>query len=137
MRCIESSGLNWLFSDVNWGSSTRAHVYNSALFSALKLETGKDHIKNFRPSILLLTGNPSARVPLVEFTNHITKNRSLLLIGHIINNKISNLIRKRVIETQYEWFSKRKIKAFYLLLEASSLSDGAKTMLQVNSQFNF
>ena len=34
-------------------------VYNNALSSALKLNHAGDHVKNFRPSILLMTGNPS------------------------------------------------------------------------------
>ncbi|KAJ6220118.1 hypothetical protein RDWZM_005930 [Blomia tropicalis] len=117
--------------DVDWGSSTRGHVYNNALSSALKLNYCQDHVKNFRPSILLLTGNPSARIPLVEFANNITKNRSLLMIGHITNFEIQQDIRERVINAQYGWMLKRKIKAFYILLEAASLSTGAKTLLQV------
>ncbi|KPM08221.1 amino acid permease-like protein 3 [Sarcoptes scabiei] len=118
--------------EVNWGTSTKGHVYNNALFSALKLNQTKDHVKNFRPSILLLTGNPSARIPLVEFANNITYNRSLLMLGHIINYEIPFFTRNKVIQSQYEWMAKRKIKAFYLLLEASSLTQGAKAMFQVS-----
>ncbi|XP_027199641.1 solute carrier family 12 member 2-like [Dermatophagoides pteronyssinus] len=117
--------------DVNWGTSTKGHVYNNALFSALRLTHTKDHVKNFRPSILLLTGNPSARIPLVEFANNITLHRSLLMIGHIVDYEIPNNTREKVIESQYEWMSKRKIKGFYLLLEASSLTNGSKIMSQV------
>lgn len=79
-----------------------------------------------------MTGNPTARIPLVEFANHITKNRSLLMIGHIINYSLPTLARKRVMDSQYEWMHTRKIKAFYLLLESSSLYHGTKTMLQVS-----
>jgi solute carrier family 12 sodium/potassium/chloride transporter 2 len=116
---------------VNWGSSKKDHLYNQALSSSLKLNYITDHVKNFRPSILLLTGNPSARIPLVEFANNITKHKSLLLIGHIVNNPIPQKIREKVIACQYEWMAKRKIKGFYLLVEAESLNSGAKCMLQV------
>lgn len=34
--------------DVNWGSSTQAHVYKNALNTTLKLVSVADHIKNFR-----------------------------------------------------------------------------------------
>ncbi|KAH9491151.1 hypothetical protein DERF_015883 [Dermatophagoides farinae] len=117
--------------DVNWGTSTKGHVYNNALFSSLRLTHTKYHVKNFRPSILLLTGNPSARIPLVEFANNITLHRSLLMIGHIVDYDIPNHTRKKVIESQYEWMYKRKIKGFYLLLETSSLANGAKIMSQI------
>ncbi|CAG2166881.1 unnamed protein product [Oppiella nova] len=46
--------------DVNWGTSKRAHIYNSALTAALKLNSIGDHVKNFRPSILLMTGYKSS-----------------------------------------------------------------------------
>jgi len=80
---------------------------------------------------LLLTGNPSARIPLVEFANNITKNKSLLLLGHIVNESIEQSMREKVIARQYEWMAKRKIKGFYLLLQSESLNEGAKCMLQV------
>ena len=53
------------------------------------------------------------------------------MIGHITNYEIPFEIREKVINSQYEWMLKRKIKAFYLLLESGSLASGAKTMLQV------
>ena len=34
--------------DINWGSSTQAHVYKNALQSTLKLVSVMDHIKNYR-----------------------------------------------------------------------------------------
>lgn len=53
------------------------------------------------------------------------------MIGHIVDYEIPNNTREKVIESQYEWMSKRKIKGFYLLLEASSLTNGSKIMSQV------
>ena len=37
-----------LSTDVNWGSSTQALSYMSALDNALELTTVEDHVKNFR-----------------------------------------------------------------------------------------
>lgn len=37
-----------LSTDVNWGSSTQALSYVSALDNALELTTVEDHVKNFR-----------------------------------------------------------------------------------------
>ena len=116
---------------MNWGTSKRAHIYNSALTAALKLNSIGDHVKNFRPSILLMTGNPSARIPLVEFANNITKHKSLLLIAHIVNDPINHKIREKVISSQYDWMAKRRIKGFYLLLESNSLKNGVNCMVQV------
>ena len=70
--------------DVNWGSSTQAQIYNNALASAHQLSRVEDHVKNYRPQILVLSGLPSSRPPLVDFAHLITKNVSFLMCGHIV-----------------------------------------------------
>lgn len=45
----------------------------------------EDHVKNYRPQILVLTGFPGTRPTLVDFAYLITKNMSLLICGHIID----------------------------------------------------
>ena len=53
--------------------------------SSVILET-PDHVKNYRPKVLVMTGNPAHRPPLVNFANLITKNTSLLLCGHVLDD---------------------------------------------------
>lgn len=40
--------FNNLFLDVNWGSSTQARAYTTALTSTLRLLKIDEHVKNFR-----------------------------------------------------------------------------------------
>lgn len=44
----------------------------------------EDHVKNFRPQLLVLTGMTSSRPSLIDFAHLITKNLSLLVCGNII-----------------------------------------------------
>jgi len=44
----------------------------------------EDHVKNFRPQLLVLTGMASSRPSLIDFGHLITKNLSLLVCGNII-----------------------------------------------------
>lgn len=46
--CFIYAYIHYRKPDVNWGSSTQAHVYRSALQHSLKLVSVSDHIKNFR-----------------------------------------------------------------------------------------
>lgn len=68
---------------MNWGSSTQAQMYNNALLSVHALNSVADHVKNYRPQILVLSGLPSHRPPLVTFARLITKHLSLMICGHI------------------------------------------------------
>ncbi|KAL1268904.1 hypothetical protein QQF64_031193 [Cirrhinus molitorella] len=47
--------------DVNWGSSTQALMYNQALTHSLHLTAVEDHIKNFRPQCLVMSGYPKLK----------------------------------------------------------------------------
>lgn len=70
--------------DVNWGSTTQAQTYNNALTSVQSLDRVEEHVKNYRPQFLVLSGPPNARSALIDFAHHITKNQSLLICGHIV-----------------------------------------------------
>ena len=72
-----------IFSDANWGSSTQAQIFTTALNSVYSLVNIEEHIKTYRPQVLVLSGPPSYRPPLVHFANCITKNMSLLVTGHL------------------------------------------------------
>lgn len=40
--------VQFVLVDVNWGSSTQAHVYKEALQRTLRLVKIEEHVKNFR-----------------------------------------------------------------------------------------
>ena len=52
--------------DINWGSSGQAFTYQQALKYTIRLAGVDDHVKNFRPQILCLSGPPDARPELVS-----------------------------------------------------------------------
>lgn len=79
-----------LFTDVNWGSSTQAQTYKTALTSVHRLTHTGEHVKNYRPQILVLAGRVHARPSLLDFANLITKNNSLLIVGELSDVNKSN-----------------------------------------------
>jgi hypothetical protein len=87
-------------SDVNWGSSTQAHSYRNALNAMHRLQLTEEHVKNYRPQILVLCGNPVARPSLVDFASKITKEQSLLICGHVI-------VVGRVLTVEHMYFRLR------------------------------
>ena len=70
--------------EVNWGSSTQAQTYRAALSSIQQLVHIEEHVKNYRPQILVLTGLPNTRPALVDFAYLICKNNSLMVCGNIV-----------------------------------------------------
>uniref|UniRef100_A0A8C7XLL7 Solute carrier family 12 member 3 n=1 Tax=Oryzias sinensis TaxID=183150 RepID=A0A8C7XLL7_9TELE len=76
--------VNYTKPKLNWGSSVQAGTYNLALSYSVSLTTVEDHVKNYRPQCLVLTGPPNQRPALVDFVGCFTKNTSLMICGDII-----------------------------------------------------
>ncbi|XP_042861761.1 bumetanide-sensitive sodium-(potassium)-chloride cotransporter-like isoform X4 [Penaeus japonicus] len=117
--------------DVNWGSSTQAQTYVSALKSTLDLITVEEHVKNYRPQLLVLTGPPGTRPPLLDFAQSITKNISLLACGHVIQGPQTQRVRNSLTRRAYNWLTRHKIRAFYSIVEANNLEEGSRNLFQL------
>jgi solute carrier family 12 sodium/potassium/chloride transporter 2 len=116
--------------DVNWGSSTQAQTYKTALASVHKLANVDEHVKNYRPQVLVLTGKPQDRPPLVDLTKLITKNHALMMCGHVVKGRLSHRARQDVIRKSYGWLNANKIKAFYTLVDGISFEKAVRALLQ-------
>lgn len=74
--------------DVNWGSTTQAQTYKSALTSAYRLNNVDHHVKNYTPQVLVLSGSLKNRPPLIDLANLITKHNSLMIVGDVITVRL-------------------------------------------------
>uniref|UniRef100_H9GCY6 Solute carrier family 12 member 3 n=1 Tax=Anolis carolinensis TaxID=28377 RepID=H9GCY6_ANOCA len=110
---------------VNWGSSVQAGSYNMALNYSVGLNEVDDHIKNYRPQCLVLTGPPNFRPALVDFVGTFTKNVSLMICGNV-------LVLRLASKGHVKWLTKRKIKAFYTEVLAEDLRAGVQILMQAS-----
>ncbi|UJR08646.1 hypothetical protein I4U23_012905 [Adineta vaga] len=116
--------------EINWGSSVQAHTYRRALDATHKLDTIKEHVKNFRPQMLVFTGNPINRPILVDLCSLVTYGRSLMICGNvIIDDPTVNLTYKKDDDGEL-WLKQRTAKAFYQPVIEPTLRQGAIALLQ-------
>lgn len=118
--------------DVNWGSTTQAQTYKNALLSVLQLNNVDEHVKNYRPQVLVLSGMPSARPILIDFADLLTKKLSLMICGHIIEGTSNQRERVFLQRQAREWFKKHKIKGFYTVVDGENFETGARALLQAS-----
>ncbi|KAG7491024.1 solute carrier family 12 member 2-like [Solea senegalensis] len=118
--------------DVNWGSSTQALMYNQALTHCLNLTGVEDHVKNFRPQCLVLTGYPNSRPALLQLVHAFTKNVGLMVCGHIkTTSRRPNFKELSQDHTRCQrWFNMKHIKAFYTPVFSDNLRHGTQFLLQ-------
>ncbi|XP_039505299.1 solute carrier family 12 member 10, tandem duplicate 1 [Pimephales promelas] len=118
--------------EVNWGSSVQASTYNMALSYSVSLAGVEDHVKNYRPQCLVLTGPPNLRPALVDFVGSFTKNVSLMICGDILMEDEKSIVSQRNTSDMIKWLNQRKVRSFYSAFRASNLRDGARHLLQAS-----
>ena len=117
--------------EVNWGSSTQAQQFVVALQSLQALNEYADHVKNYRPKILVLSGIPAHRLPLVDFSHLITKKLSLVIFGHVAKNEPVEALDglKKTVKT---WLGDHGIRGFFQVTTADSFGEGAKALMNLS-----
>uniref|UniRef100_A0A8D2H4S5 Solute carrier family 12 member 2 n=1 Tax=Urocitellus parryii TaxID=9999 RepID=A0A8D2H4S5_UROPR len=118
--------------DVNWGSSTQALTYLNALQHSIRLSGVEDHVKNFRPQCLVMTGSPNSRPALLHLVHDFTKNVGLMICGHVHMGPRRQAMKEMSIDqAKYQrWLIKNKMKAFYAPVHADDLREGAQYLMQ-------
>ncbi|XP_071397644.1 solute carrier family 12 member 3 isoform X1 [Centroberyx affinis] len=116
---------------VNWGSSVQAGSYNMALSYCVGLNLVEDHIKNYRPQCLVLTGPPSSRPALVDFVNSFTKGLSLMMCGNVvIDGPSPSAMEMASSNSHVTWLNQRRVKSFYRGVVATDQRSGVNMLLQ-------
>uniref|UniRef100_A0A7M4FYL3 Solute carrier family 12 member 2 n=1 Tax=Crocodylus porosus TaxID=8502 RepID=A0A7M4FYL3_CROPO len=118
--------------DVNWGSSTQALTYLNALQHSIRLSGVEDHVKNFRPQCLVMTGAPNSRPALLHLVHAFTKNVGLMVCGHVHMGPRRQAVKELSTDLgKYQrWLIKNKMKAFYAPVHAEDLRDGGQYLMQ-------
>ncbi|CAD5211221.1 unnamed protein product [Bursaphelenchus xylophilus] len=126
--------FHYFHPEVNWGDTNQAHMYRNALTSLQKLTYTEIHVKNYRPQILLMSGNPASRVGLLDFAHGITKGDSLLMCVHIVPypqiERVFEILRLLVREIE-SWLKESRLKAFYVNLANLNLRTGMQNVFQL------
>ncbi|XP_073693536.1 solute carrier family 12 member 3-like [Garra rufa] len=123
---------NYTKPKINWGTSYQAGYYNMALSFSMSLNDVKDHVKNYRPQCLVLTGPPNSRPALVDFVGTFTKNISLMICGNIILEDEKSGFPQDSSEMSVDWLNQRKVRSFYTSFNASSLKEGTHNLMQAS-----
>ena len=118
----------WMDPEANWGSSTQAQTFLSALKSTREITNAPDHIKTYRPKILLFSGNPAHRPSLVDFAHLITKKTSLLICGDVMDEQNIKPI-PTMREHVQAWLKDHNLNAFYNPTIGSNFEEGAKNCI--------
>lgn len=115
-----------------WGNVSSGVAFERARKSLLKLEEEKYHPKNWRPTILALSGGAWQRNHLAEFGYLLTAGHGILTLAQIIQGDVENKVeRRREGESKLrQYIVENDLEAFTSVVVENDLLKGAQAMLQ-------
>ncbi|XP_017012269.2 solute carrier family 12 member 9 [Drosophila takahashii] len=114
-----------------WGSISQALMFHQVRKYLLMLDPRKDHVKFWRPQILLLVSSPRSCCPLVDFVNDLKKS-GLYIIGHV---KLGDFKGVEDAEENQQWWSfldHMRVKAFTEVTLSRSIREGVQHLIRLS-----
>ena len=118
-----------------FGDARRGFVFSRIRRNLLTLRTLPVHPKNWRPTVLALSGNPRTRPNLLHFGDWFEGGRGILTIGEVLVGEFEDLRERRrnEIERLEKDLLEQDTAAFPEVVAAPTLDQGIMGLLQAHS----
>lgn len=118
----------------SWGYISQALIFHQVRKYLLLLDPRKEHVKYWRPQILLLVHNPRSSAQLIKFVNDMKKG-GLYVLGNVILGDVEMGAAERREKQMASWKSlvdRAKVKAFIEITVATSVRLGVQNLAMIS-----
>ncbi|CAM2066399.1 Amino acid permease [Sulfidibacter corallicola] len=139
MAVLVLGGLLWFIKtrelQTTFGDARRGFVFAGARKNLLRLTMMEEDPKNWRPTVLVFTGNPDVREYLVSYGVWLESNRGIVILCNVLVGTFEELGHRRPVAlTRLEKFCRDKnIQAFPSVVVAPELMQGISSTLQASA----
>jgi len=119
----------------SYGDARRGFIFSRARNNLFQLDQMRDHPKNWRPTILVLSGAPESRRTLIMYAEWLAGNQGIATISQIIEGDFSDLcaVRQERLTKLRTFLKENDVHAFPEVVVARNFDDGLTVLLQAHS----
>lgn len=117
---------------ISFGDARRGYLYSRIQKNLFLLKNLPDDARNWRPSILALSGNPGSRETMVSYSVWLNAGRGVVVLANIIFGNLREMaVERSAAELQLDAFLKEKnIQALAQVVVADDILAGVRMILR-------
>ena len=121
--------------ETSFGDARRGFVYERVRANLRRLARQPVHPKNWRPTTLVLSGNPASRLTLTSYARWFASGSGIVTLANVIEGDIHEQIarRRRTIQDLERYIEDNDLEAFTEVHVSPSFEEGLSAMLQSHS----
>jgi len=134
MLLILIAAIHYRSPNSAWGYISQALIFHQVRKYMLMLDVRKEHVKFWRPQILLMVKNPRSSCQLIDFINAIKKS-GLYVLGHVSVGHLSDMKDDILGSHQHHWLNfvdNIGVKAFVELTLSPNVRNGTEHLLRLS-----
>lgn len=121
--------------ETSFGDARRGFVYERVRANLKRLAAHPPHPKNWRPTTLVLSGNPASRLTLTRYAGWLASGSGIVTLANIIVGDIHEELehRRAQLDELEEYIESRQLDAYADVHISPSFEEGLAALLQSHS----
>ena len=119
----------------SFGDARRGFYYSRTRDNLITLSQLPVHPKNWRPTIVVFSGNPKSRLTLTKYADWLGSGRGIVTLAGLLTGDLQEKINQRheYLNALYDFTKKNRIRAFPEVLVTPDYDLGLNQFLQATS----